>query len=139
MLKSLAKIVLIPLGLIAVASAIDAAILKNIFGSDMTTLIISNKEMNDITKIIKPLEESGLPITIKSKTKEQKKWVSRQSLLGTLGASLLGNLLTGKRVKQSNIPRQGVIQAGEVTIRAGEGTIRQLEQARIFNAALSFN
>ena len=139
MLKSLAKIVLIPLGLIAVASAIDAAILKNIFGSDMTTLIISNKEMNDITKIIKPLEESGLPITIKSKTKEQKKWVSRQSLLGTLGASLLGNLLTGKRVKQSNIPRQGVNQAGEVTIRAGEGTIRQLEQARIFNAALSFN
>ena len=95
--------------------------------------------MNDITKIIKPLEESGLPITIKNKTKEQKKWVSRQFLLGTLGASLLGNLLTGKRVKRSNIPRQGVIQAGEVTIRAGEGTIRQLEQARIFNAALSFN
>ena len=44
-------------------------------------------------------------------------------LLCTLGASLLGNLLTGKGVKQSKIPGQGVIRAGEGTIRAGEGTI----------------
>ena len=52
-LKILAKRILIPLGLTAVASAIDAAIHKKIFGSDMTTLIISNEEMNDITKIVK--------------------------------------------------------------------------------------
>ena len=44
--KPLAKSVLIPLGLTAAASATDAAIHKKIFGSDTTTLIISNEEMN---------------------------------------------------------------------------------------------
>ena len=42
-LKPLAKSVLIPLGLRALASATDAAIQKRIFGSGMTTLISSNK------------------------------------------------------------------------------------------------
>ena len=55
-LKPLAKSVLIPLGLTAVASATDAAIHKKMFGSGVTTLIISNKEMNDIMKIVKSLE-----------------------------------------------------------------------------------
>ena len=41
-----------PLGLIA-ASAADAAVYKKIFGSGFTTLIISNKEMNNIMKIVK--------------------------------------------------------------------------------------
>ena len=45
-------------------------------------------------------------------------------LLGTLGASLLGDPLTVKGVKCSKIPRRGVVQAGEGTVRAGEGTIR---------------
>ena len=40
--------------------------------------------------------------------------------LGTLEASLLGNLLTGKGFKQSNIPGRREMQAGEETIRAGE-------------------
>ena len=76
-LKPLAKSVLTPLGL-AAAAATDAAIHKKIFGSGNTTLIISNEEMNDIMKIIKSLEESGLLIksvskTIKNKAKEQKK------------------------------------------------------------------
>ena len=61
-LKPLAKSVLIPLGLTASASVTDAAIHKKIFGSGVTTLIISNEEMNDIMKIVKPLEESGLLI-----------------------------------------------------------------------------
>ena len=74
-----------------------------------TILIISNEEMNDIMKIVKLLEESGLLIkdvseTIKNKAKEQKGNLLG-TLLGTLGASLLGNLLTGK-----------------LTIRVGEGT-----------------
>ena len=56
-LKTLAKRILIPLGLTAVASTIDAAIHKKVFGSDMTTLIISNEEMNDITKIVKSLKK----------------------------------------------------------------------------------
>ena len=61
-LKPLAKSVLIPLGLTAAASATDAAIHKTMFGSAFTTLIISNEEMNDIMKIVKSLEESGLLI-----------------------------------------------------------------------------
>ena len=43
-------------------------------------------------------------------------------LLGALGASLLGNLSTGKGVK-AKIPRKGAIRAGEGTVRAGEDTI----------------
>ena len=113
-LKPLTKSVLIPLGLTAVASATDAAIHKKMFGSGMATLITSNEEMNDIMKIVKSLEASGLLIkgvskTIKNEAKEQKgRFLSM--LLGTLGASLLGHLLTGK----------GTIRASEGTIRAGE-------------------
>ena len=74
-LKPLAKSVFIPLGLTVAASATDAAIHKKIFGSSMTTLIISKEEMDDIMKIVKLLEESGLLIkgvreTIKNETKE---------------------------------------------------------------------
>ena len=54
-LKQLAKIVVIALGLTAAASATDAAIHKKMFGSGMATLIISNEEMNDIMKIVKML------------------------------------------------------------------------------------
>ena len=76
-LKPLAKNVLIPLGLTAAASATDAAIPKKMFGSGTTTLIISNEEKNDIIKLVKPLEESGLLIkdvseTIKNEAEEQK-------------------------------------------------------------------
>ena len=53
-LKPLAKSVLIPLGLTAAAA--DAAIHKKIYGSDMTALIISIEEMNDIMKVVKSLE-----------------------------------------------------------------------------------
>ena len=117
-LQQLAKSDLILLGLTAVASATDAAIHKKMFGSGVTTLIISNKEINHIMKIVKTLEESGLLIkniseTIKNETKEREGEFLIM-LLGTLGASLLGNLLAAK----------GTITAGEGTIRAGEGTIR---------------
>ena len=113
-LKALAKSVLISLQLTVAASATDAAIHKKIFGSGFTTLIISNEEMNDIMKIVKSLEESGLLIkilsqTIKNELKEQKVGLLSM-LLGTLGSSLLGNLLTGK----------GTIRACEGIIRAGQ-------------------
>ena len=109
-LKPLAKSILIPSGVTASVSATDAAIHKKMFGSNTITLIISNEEMNDIMKMLKSLEESGLLIkgvseAIKNEAKEQKGGFLSM-LLGTLGASLLGNLLTGKG-----------------TIRAGEGTI----------------
>ena len=89
------------------------------FGSGATTLITSNEEMNDIMKIVKSLEESGLLIkdireTIKNEAKEQKGGFLSM-LLETLGASLLWNLLTGK----------GTIRVGEGTLRAGEDTTRE--------------
>ena len=56
--KPLAESVLILLGITAVAPAADAAIHEKIFGSDRTTLIISNEEMNDMMKVVKSLEES---------------------------------------------------------------------------------
>ena len=70
--------------------------------------------MEDIMKIVKSLEESGLLIkaiseTIKNEAKEQKEGFFLM-LLGTLAASMLGRALTGR----------GVIRAGEGTIRAGE-------------------
>ena len=63
-LKPLTKsdLVLIPLGLTLAASATDAGIHKKMFGSGFTTLIFSNEEMNDIMKIVKSLDESGLLI-----------------------------------------------------------------------------
>ena len=96
---SLAKTVLAPLGIEAAASAIDPGIQKKIHGSGTTTLIISNEEMNDIMKIVQALEYSnillkGVTKTIKNETKYQKVGFL-STLLGTLGASLLGNLLAG--------------------------------------------
>ena len=113
-LKPLAKSVLIPLELTAAASAIDAAIHKKMFGSGVTTLITSIEEMNDILKIVNSLEESGVLIkgvsaTIKNEAKERRTGFLSM-LLGTLGGSFLGNLLTGK----------GAITAGEGTVRAGQ-------------------
>ena len=115
----LAKNVLAPLGITAAASAIDAGIKKKIHGSG-TTLIISNEEMNDIMKIVQALEDSnvllkGVTKTIKNETKEQRaEFLSM--LLGTLGASFLGNLLTGKgiivRAGSRNKKRKGIVRAG---------------------------
>ena len=65
-----------------------------------TTLIISNNETEDIIKIVKSPEDSGLLLeevtkTVQNEVKEKKRFLS--ILLGTLGVSLLGNLLTRKR------------------------------------------
>ena len=66
-IKPLAKSVLIHLGLTAAASAGDAGLHKKILGSDNpssshnnTVLIISNNEMEDIIKMVKSLDNSGL-------------------------------------------------------------------------------
>ena len=112
-IKPLAKSVLIPLGLTAAAPAADAGINKKLLGSgcpsssdsQTTTLIISNEEMNDIIKIVEALEHSnillkGLTKTIINETKEQKGGFLSM-LLGTLGASLLANLLTGKGIERA--------------------------------------
>ena len=109
-----AKNVLAPLGLIAAMSAIDGSIQKKIHGSGVK-LIIEQENMNDIMKFIEALENSGILLkgiskTIENETKEQREGFLSM-LLGTLGASLLGNLLSGK----------GMMRAGEGIVRAGEG------------------
>ena len=74
-IKLLAKSVLIPLGLTAVALAAFAGIHKKMLGSGTTTLVISNDEMEDVMKIVKSLEDSGLLIKglKRSKTKLRNK------------------------------------------------------------------
>ena len=79
---------------------------KKKHGSGTKILIISNGEMNDTMKIAQALEDSNILLkrvtkTIENETKEQKgRFLSM--LLDTLGASLLGNLLTEK----------GIVRAG---------------------------
>ena len=121
----LAKNVLAPLGIAAAASAIDTGIQKQIHGSGTTILIISNKEMNHMIKIVQALEDSnvllkGVTKTIKNKTKEQKGRFSSM-LLGTLGASLLGNILARKGIVRavsghhslnSYEKRKGIVSTG---------------------------
>ena len=99
------------LGLTAASSAIDTGVQKKIYGSGTTTLVISNEEMNNIMKIVQALEDSGILLkgitkTIKNETKEQKGGFLSM-LRGTLGASLLGDLLT------KNLSGKGTVSAGE--------------------------
>ena len=95
LLKSVVKPLGI-LGLAAAASATDAAINKKILGSrNHATLIISNNDMQDLLKIVKSLEDSGILLngiteTVKNEVKEQKCGFLSM-LLSTLGASLLGD------------------------------------------------
>ena len=95
--------------------------------SRVTTLIISNEEMNDIMKIIKSIKESGFLTKgvgeiIKNEAKKQKGGFFRM-LLGTLGASLLRNLLTGKRAITMS-QRRDTIKADKGTFKAVESTVR---------------
>ena len=128
----LAKSVLIPLRLTAEASGADAGMHKKILGSgNNATLIISNKDMDDLIKIGKSLEDSGLLLkriteSVQNEIKEQKGGFLSM-LLGTLGASLLGNLLNGKGTfharKRVNKRNKGINRAGEGIVRAGEGNM----------------
>ena len=147
-IKPLAKSVFIPLGLTSAASAADAGIQKKILESgynNNTILIISNDEMKKIIKIVTSLDNSSLlpedfSKTIQYEAEEQRGWFL-SNLLGPLGASLQGNILTGK----------GVNRAGEGVIRAGYGdqkdqkatttasTKKIVKTKWIFNAASSFD
>ena len=76
--------------------------------------------MDDVLKIIKSLEDSGVLLkgvskTIQHEAKEQRGGFLSM-LLGTLGASLLGDILS------KGLSGKGVIRAGEGTIRAGHGS-----------------
>ena len=125
-IKTLAKSVLVLLGLTAAAAAAaDAGIDKIILGSSHNNnaiLIISNNEMDDVLEIVKSLEDSGTLLkgvseTIQNEAKEQRGGFLSM-LLGTLSAFLLGDLVT------KNVSGKGVIRTGEGVIRAGERVIR---------------
>ena len=107
-------------------SAIDGSITKKMLGSGAikgagtTTLIISNDEMGEILKIVKSLEDSGVLLkgvseTIQHEAKEQRGGFLGM-LFGTLGASLLGDVLS------KGLSAKGVIRAGEGTVRSGCGS-----------------
>ena len=111
----LAKNVLASLGLTAAMSAIDGSFQKKIHGSGVK-LIIEQEDMNGIMKIIEALENSGIllkGVKIENETIEQRGGFLSM-VLGTLGASLLGNLLTGGK---------GMMRAGNGIVRAGEGIV----------------
>ena len=112
-IKPLAKNFLIPLRLTAAASAADSGLHKKIFGSGKTTLIISNGEMEDIIKVVKSLEDSGLLLKgFCEAIQKKQKGGFLSILLGTSGASLLGNILAGK----------GMNKAGKGFLTAGYGS-----------------
>ena len=86
--------------------------------------------MNDTMKIVQAIEDSnvllkGVTKTIKNEAKEQKGGFLSM-LLGTLGASLLGNLLTGKgivRAGSGNKKGKGIVRAGSGN-KKGKGIVR---------------
>ena len=81
--------------------------------------------MNDIIKIVKYLEDSGLLLkgvteTVQNEVKEQKGGFLSM-LLGTLGTILLGNILTGRGINRAG-KGHGINRAGEGLIVAGYGS-----------------
>ena len=98
--------------------------IKILRSGNNATLIILNDEMNDIVKIVKSLEDSGLLLkgiskTIKNEAREQKgEFLSM--LLGTLGADLLGNILAGKGAITTSHVR-AINRAEKRVVRAGYG------------------
>ena len=144
----LLKNVIAPLGLTAAMSATDAGIQKRIRGSGIKTrvqqktpntqkgqgsqsggqvsdvsLTISVHDLNDIMEIIKALEDKGIVVPGTTKSVSEEIHAQRGGflgmLLGTLGASLLGNLLSGKGTSGKGTGK-GVVRAGEGVVRAGQ-------------------
>ena len=112
--------------------------IKKVLGLGTTTLIISNDEMKYLIKMAKSLEDFSLlpeevSETIHNEAKEQRGGFLSM-LLGTLGASLLGNILAGRGI---NGAKQGVIRAiyGNKMVKKG----KIIKTKWIFNAASSFN
>ena len=96
--------------------------------NNTATLIISNNEIEDIIEIVKSFEDSGLLLKgvteiVQNKVKEQKRGF-HSMLLGTLGASLLVNFLTGKGAIATSQGR-GIYRAGKGKriVRAGHGRL----------------
>ena len=93
-------------------------------GSGTENLVISNKEINDLMKIVQALQDSkillkGVTKTSKNETKEREGGFLSM-LLGTLGTSLVGDLLT------KHLSEKGTVRAGEGNIRARERSQKKL-------------
>ena len=89
-----------------------------------TTLITSNDEIEDIIKIVKSLEDSGLLLkgvtkTVQNEVKEQKGGFL-SALLDTLDACLLRDPLIGKGIYRAG-KGKGINRVGEGVLRAGYG------------------
>ena len=86
------------LGITADGSATDAATHKKVLGTgNHTTLIISNDDLNDLLKVIKSLENSGILLdgiteTVKNEVREQKGGFL-STLLSVVGSALISNML----------------------------------------------
>ena len=92
---------------------------------DTTILTISNNEIQHIIKIVKSLESSGLLLkgvteTVQHEVKEQKGGFL-STLLGTLSAILLGNILAGRGAKTTS-QGGGINRVGRGILRAGYGS-----------------
>ena len=121
---TLAKNILSLLGITGAASAIDAGIQKKIYSSETTILIISNKEIDDIMKIVLALGDSnilmkGITKAIKNEKTEQKRRFLEMSI-STLGASMLANILTGKEILKDSYG----IKKRKERLRTGYGSRR---------------
>ena len=118
-LGQLAKSILITIRLTTPLSALDTGVHNNILGSGTsghsgsgtTTLIISNKEMEDIMKIDKSSKDSGLLIKGVSQTIDKKQ---RDGLLGMLLGKLVAYLL------ENVLADKGVIRVNDEVRRVGE-------------------
>ena len=111
MRQLLTKSVLIPLGITAAVLPAHAKKYRKILGSGTTTLIISNKEIEHVIKIIKSLEDSGVLIkgvseTMQNEAKEQKSGILGM-LLSTVDASLLGKMFIEKGVNRAGYDDKG--------------------------------
>ena len=102
--------------------------LKNVLAPlGITADASANEEMNGIMKIVQALDDSNILLkevlkTIKNETKKQK-WEFWSMLLGTLGASLSGNLLSGKGIVRAGSGNK----KGKEIVRAGYGNKKELD------------
>ena len=116
---SLGNNILAPLGLSTAAmSGTDGAIQEKVHGYGTKAVILSNKDLDDMTKIVKVLEDSdvlmkGITVTLKNDIKKGGALPVIPKLLGTLGASLL----TGRGMYRSGNHGQGLFRVGQVIKR----------------------